>query len=183
MNPTSITIPSRAVFAGATRRILGMHDEWDTPFHHFISLTWDGTALEPSTVVAITTDIHPSGHPLLMERAARKELARDLPVPYAYAFLHEVWAVTLDPNASPAERDELDRVALRRELDQHPDRHELAVACCVDIHGRLWTATKQRGTEHDGIDEHFYGDPDTAPGGSFITALRAVADLAKQART
>ncbi|EFC79176.1 hypothetical protein [Parafrankia sp. EUN1f] len=181
----SITIPSRDVFADMTRQILGTHTEWDTPLHHFISLTWDGTALKPSTAVAITTDIHPRGHPRLMEIATRKELARDLPVPYAYALLHEVWAVALHPDASAAERAELDRAAQRRELDQHPDRYELAVVYCVDIHGRLWTASKQRGAEHDGVDEHFYGDPDHphAPGGTLIRALRDCAALAKQART
>lgn len=176
-----MSIPSRGALAEVTAGVITAHSEWDS-LHQFVTLNWDSEKIAPGVVVAIDPSIHPGRYPDLMSKAALDAIndqqskgRRTL-----YAFLLQFEAHTLitpSDDASDQEREQYNRDRLARTFHKRPDAVEACVAYCVDIHGRLWTAAKRR-PEPDEVHEHFYASPAGAPGGAFVTALRAVAQLA-----
>ncbi|MCK9921624.1 hypothetical protein MXD61_06925 [Frankia sp. AgPm24] len=178
MTGYSISIPSRRLFARAVRDLLDQHTEWDAPLYPFVSFVYDQGQIRPSTVNMISAVFDPNSFPVIMDGLVRDELATDLPTPYAYALLTELWIV-YSTAVSPGERARLRHQAATHQLGQHPGRVEVAWVTCADIHGRVWSASRRR--DNGEITERFVGDPDAADL-PYDTELRAVAALAKAAR-
>jgi len=169
-----VSVPPRDLLAAKVRELIEMHGEWDS-LHQFVTLHWDGERLSYGTVALIDPHIHPDQYPPLMIRMARERLGEhpDDP-PYAYVLQIECFgAVDPGPDASEEERRRFDADRRGRTFYKRPDALEMAIAYCVDIHGRFWTAGKVRGKE-DRIEEHFYR-PGAELSGQFIRALKTVA--------
>lgn len=168
--------------ADLTRRILAMHDDWDTP-HSFYAITWDGTEPRIHTAAMIDPAIHPNMHPGLMVSIATDAIAADKGAPVvAFAFQFEAFSVMRPDDNAPAgevERFEADRAQRRFHL--RPDRVEQAMVLCADVTGRLWSATKTRGQD-DEVRESFRpskdADADGVMTGQFVSALDACAAAA-----
>ncbi len=166
-----MSVPSREALAAITREAIERHDEWDS-LHQFVTWHWDGERLTPGTVAFIDPAMHPDTYPDTMMRLAAEERGKRLG---AYAFLLQIECFGVAEPGKDATEEEraqfrADRIA--RNFRKRPDAIETAVAWCVDIHGRAWTAAKRRGRE--GITEHFY-QPGQVPGGQFMRALLTVA--------
>lgn len=166
--------PPRDVFAAAARKAIEDHDKWDAP-HSFETLHWDGEKLRTMTYLCIMTDVNPPDYPKVMARAASEELERNPEDPaYGYLLRLESFGVREPgPEASEAEREQYRRDRLARTFHERPDAIEACTAWAVDVHGRMWAATKTR--DNPGrIHEVFY-QPGRAPGGSAIRGLLRVA--------
>lgn len=170
-----MSAPPRDVFAAAARLAIERHDEWDAP-HAFETLHWDGAKLTTMTYACIMQDMPPARYPQVMAGLAREELEKH-PVDPAYGYLLQVESFGVSepgPGASEAEREQYERDRIGRTFHERPDAVEVCQSWAVDVHGRLWAATKRRGDESGYIHEVFY-QPGRAPGGHLIRALLDVA--------
>jgi hypothetical protein len=170
-------VPPREMFAAEARRITEMHTDWDSP-HQFITLHWDGERVSYGTVAMITTDVHPTMYPGVMAGIAREALTgEDRANLYAYALQIEGYAV-VEPGSDATEEERrrflADRVG--RRFSERQDAVEIATTSCVDVHGRIWTATKRR--DKPEIDEKFWApDATDAPRGHLAEGLLNVARI------
>ena len=162
-------IPPKEPFAAFTRKVIEDHDEWDS-LHHFLTLFWSDGELHVGTWAAIDPGIDPPKYELLMRKIALQEFEKEDEHAYAYLLQVEGHGVTAPgPGASLDEVAAFERARRERTFHQRPDAVEGAYAWCADIHGRMWSATKQR--DKPGVIEEMYFPPGEGPGGQMVTAL------------
>lgn len=168
------------VFAGVTRRMIEMHDTWDSP-HSFATLHWDGERLDFGTFAMIATDVHPDNYPNLMLKIAREAMNGDrASALVGYALQIEGYSVVEpDSDASPDERARFQADRVGRRFHRRPDAVESALAYSADIHGRVWGAIKRRG--HDGIDEISYAPGERPTHGQLVDGLLSAAVVTRTA--
>lgn len=167
-------VPPREPFAAACRKAVSDHDTWDSP-HQFVTFSWDGTGLRPNTVAMIMPDVHPDDYPAMLRKVVAEENAE--PGPRAYAFLLQVEAhgVGEPPEDDDAEQAIFHVARRTRTFHRLPQAREICVAYMADVHGRVWTAAKERGREDEPVSESFYGVlAADRPGGQFIRALVSI---------
>jgi hypothetical protein len=160
--------------AAMVRKILGMHDEWDS-MHQFVTLHWDGERVTPGTVAIVDPAIHPTEYGKVMAGVAAERITGhpgDLPCAYLLQ-IEGFGVIEPAPGATDEERARFNRDRIGRTFHQRADAREFCQVWCADIHGRLWSATKLR-DEPDDIQVKFYR-PGSAPGGQMIRALLSVA--------
>jgi len=167
--------PPRGPFAAVARKAVEDHDEWDS-MHQFVTFGWDGGKLSAHTAVVIDPAIHPDDYPaMLRDQVARENAAHPGRPSYAFLLQIEAHGVTGPAgDATDAERAEFEAARRTRTFHRLPQAREICVAYLADVHGRLWTAGKERGRE-DRLEEHFYGVlAADRPGGQFIRALVSI---------
>lgn len=161
--------PDTGLLAAEARRMIEMHNgEWDS-LHAFATLHWDGEKLTVGTWCAIDTGFAAQDYSGVMQRAAFSRL-REEPEdpPYAYALQIEAHVSSLPKAAGPTERAAMAASVRARKLHQRPDAREAAEAWVADIHGRLWSARRFRGS--DAIEERYTPASGQDPGPAVFTA-------------
>lgn len=173
--------PADAEMVRAVDGALAAHSVWDS-LHHFMILAADKDTgrVGPVEIAAIDTAMPPPLYPQLMERLVRKHLATLDPTKAhtTVGCLLQVEASMIehDPTNNPLTLGEQAAIE-RREMHTLARHIEIATVYAVDVGGRMWSATKRRGTN---------GDPDTVSDpagivtghcGGFADALRRCADM------
>jgi hypothetical protein len=166
----------REVLAAEARTLIDRHDDWDS-LHCFVTLHHDGNGgLRPGTYASINPAIHPDDYPGLITRMAAEQQAREPADPaYAYALQIEGFGLRLSRDASPEDRDRINRARGARTIHEQPDAREVAQAWVADIHGRAWQCIKYRDTGE--VTESFHA-PGSGIGGQMIRALLSTAQAA-----
>jgi hypothetical protein len=164
-------ILKRDILAAEARRLIDMHDEWDSPYC-IVTLHPDGEGegLHPGTWVTVMPDVDPRSYPALIARAAAETQDRMPEDPaYAYAFQGEFFGMEdPGPKADAAERERFRKARVTRTFHEQPDATETAIAWVADVHGRTWYCAKAR---KDGeIAERFYRTGG-GHGGAIVDAL------------
>ncbi|HXG03238.1 MAG TPA: hypothetical protein VNO23_07515 [Candidatus Binatia bacterium] len=166
----------QAILADYAATALAARPGWDVP-HEFATLHRDGDKLTVGALTVIDPAMPPSAYPKLMgkvaQRAAREDLATGKRTLYGYSLLIEAFGVAKPVNPAPEEAAQFDRDCRERRFHLRPDAVEIASIYVVDIHQRFWTSTRERASGQ--VQHHYCPTPDGAPGGAFITGLRAVA--------
>ena len=164
----------RDVMAAEVRALVERHDDWDS-MHQFVTVHWDGAKVSYGTVGIIDPAIHPADYGKVMAELAAHRIADepDRP-PCAYLLQIEGFGVTEPPpSASDEERARFNQDRQDRTFHERADAIEFCQAWCADIHGRLWSATKER-SRPGHVEVKFYR-PGNAPSGQLIRALLSIA--------
>ncbi|GIH91984.1 hypothetical protein ACFFMN_33750 [Planobispora siamensis] len=171
MNPID-----QSILADYAARLLDTRTDWDIP-HEFHTLHWDGERLRTGTLTMIDPSVPPSAYPHLMASTSGKEAAEQCKAGertlYGYALIVEAHSVKEPADPSPEEAARFTRDRIERRFHERPDAVEIAGVHLVDIHDRMWVATRERASGK--VEHHFYPDKDGAPGGPLIAGLRMAA--------
>lgn len=99
------------------------------------------------------------------------------PPPCAYLLQIEAYMAKLPPDATEPERAQFDRDGRDRKIHARPDAAEIVSAVCADVHGRLYSAMKERGSDEITVTFHAPLDRQAGNGltGRFADALLAAA--------
>lgn len=166
-------LPSRETMAAVTRQLIENHDEWDS-LHALITVYRDGpdgSAIRFGSMTMIDPRVDPADYPAVIEGRVADDAA-NMGGPYALMLQAEAF-MALSPKAdAPAEeKAQFDRDRENRTIHARPDADEVVSVWTMDVHGRVWSATKRRSDSR--VETHFFG-PDAADriGGKFVTALR-----------
>ncbi len=151
-----------------TRKMIEDHDEWDA-LHALLVIgpdSDDGTCVR--AYFAIDPAIDPGEYPALIKAAARESAAKGAP-PYALLLQIEAFGAALPPDASPEDKAQFEADRANRAIYQRADAVEAVWAWTVDVHGRMWSASNNRG--QDRIEEHAYEPGDRVASGRMIAAM------------
>lgn len=178
-------IAPKTALAAFTRDQVADHDEWDSP-HAFMTLHNIDGEIKVGMYAMITPDFPPDQYKRAITGMALDFLRRydadddvmatddgKLPPPCAYLLQIEAHIAIIPPDASKADREQLDRDADNRQIHARPDAVEICNAVCADVHGRVYMATKRRDTGE--VDEQFSGPLNNTIRGRFANALLAIA--------
>lgn len=165
--------------AAITRGLITRHDTWDS-LHQLLTITWDGSKVDVHTATMIDPRIHPTLYPDLIAKTATRAAVDCGDIAFALALQIEAYSVTppIAPSRKQAARFARDQ--RERRFHERPDAVEMAMAFCVDVTGRFWTAGKRR-PEPDHIEETFAPYARNAPhSGVFVMALADAVGLLRK---
>ena len=154
--------------AALTRKTIEDHTDWDA-LHALFVIHRDGDGIAVRSVIAIDPAMEPAMYPVLIEMMVSERAKEDGP-PYALLLEIEAFGAKAPQDDAPAwEKAQFEADRANGTIHQRADAVEAAWGWAVDVHGRMWTATKTRGSEE--IEESVYEPGSGNVGGRFPKAM------------
>ncbi|MGI5223257.1 hypothetical protein [Nocardia sp. CA-290969] len=156
---TADHLPDGAQLEDYTRKVADTYTVWDSP-HQLFALSWDGEKVEAPALFGLDTAIDPARYPAVLPGLIARYLLEHALAPVARP---PIVALCLQIEAHTVERDSLTyqqrRAVANRQMHTLPQAQEKCLCLTADIAGRVWWASKTRGTEESDHGDLATGKP------------------------